>query len=237
MTDISIVPVDRLDLNFASRPWPFASERRAEIDARFAALKAVKPAMWNGRVLLLHEFSIADGVFTGGFLETDFASFMAWRDWGFPDASVKNCFSMAAVRGSDGGFLLGVMGPHTANAGKIYFPCGTPDPADLVGNCVDLEGSMRRELGEETGLLVAEFDAQPGWHTVFAGPYLAHIKLLQARETAAELQARVREHLAREKQPELSDVLVVRGPADFDPRMPDFVTAFLSYIWDGNAES
>src|SRR6266576_268539 len=84
--------------------------------------------------------------------EVDFASFIAWRDWGFPDKSVRNCFPMAALRSSDGAFLLGVMGSHTATAGQIYFPAGTPDPNDINGNTVDLERGVIRELIEETGL-------------------------------------------------------------------------------------
>ena len=80
------------------------------------------------------------------------ASFIAWRDWGFPDRAVRNCFAAGAIRASDGAFVLGVMGPQTANAGKIYFPAGTPDPGDVVGQEVDLAGSVRREIAEETGL-------------------------------------------------------------------------------------
>jgi hypothetical protein len=35
-------------------------------------------------------------------------------------------------------------------------------------------------------------------------------------------------HIAHERQPELSDILIVRSPADFDPAMRRFVTAFLA---------
>ena len=36
---------------------------RAEIDAYFETLQREKPAIWNGRVLLLHAHAVADGVF------------------------------------------------------------------------------------------------------------------------------------------------------------------------------
>ena len=88
---------------------------------------------------------------SGAYSEADFASFVAWRDWGFPDTSVRNCFPMAALRSSDGAFLLGVMGAHTANAGHIYFAAGTPDPNDIVGDTVDLEGGVMRELDGRNG--------------------------------------------------------------------------------------
>src|SRR3954462_10097851 len=98
MDDIPIIPLTRLDLRFEPAPWPFAIERRAEIDAYFAKLRAEKPEIWNGRVLVLTRGEIADGVLSGAYLEADYASFLAWRDWRFPDPSVRNCFAMAALR-------------------------------------------------------------------------------------------------------------------------------------------
>ena len=121
-----LAPIERLDLAFAARPWRFALDRCNEIAAHFAALRRKNPTLWNGRVLMLHEHTIVDAVFRGKYFETDFASMLAWRDWGFPDPAVKNCFAMGAVRASDGGFVLGVMAAHTANAGWIYFPAGVP---------------------------------------------------------------------------------------------------------------
>ena len=225
---VSVVHIDRLELAFAPKPWAFAAERRAEIDAWFAAQQREKPALWNGRVLLLHEHAWRTAFSAARYLETDYASFAAWRHWGRPAAAVYDCFGAAAIVAADGAFLLGVMGPHTANAGRIYFPCGTPDPDDIVDGTVDLDFSVRRELKEETGLDVAEFTAEPGWTTVFDTSLIAHIKVLRSGESAEALRARMLAHLARERQPELADIRIVRSAADFDPAMPRFVTAFLA---------
>jgi 8-oxo-dGTP pyrophosphatase MutT (NUDIX family) len=226
--NVSIAHTDRLELAFAPKVWAFAAARRGEIDTWFAVQQRENPALWNGRVLLLYEHALADGVFRGRYLETDFASFAAWRSWGMPPAAVNDSFGAAAVVAADGAFLLGVMGSHTANSGRIYFPCGTPDPNDIVENGVDLDFSVRRELKEETGLAVGEFTPEPGWTTVFADGLIAHIKVLRSDQTAEVLRARVLAHLARELQPELSDIRIVRSAADFDPAMPHFVIAFLA---------
>jgi 8-oxo-dGTP pyrophosphatase MutT (NUDIX family) len=235
MSDISVIPVDRLELAHSSWRWPFASERRGEIDAHFSKVQRQIPALWNGQVLLLRDFHIDDGVFRGACFETDFASFLSWRDWDFPGSGVHNCFGMGVLRGSDGAFVAGVMAPNTANAGKIYFPAGTPDPGDLVGDRLDLTGSVLREVAEETGLTTADFSVDPGWIATLAGPRIAQMKLLRADRPAAALRSRILDHLASEADPELVDVRILRSPADFDPMMPSFMTAFLSYIWGGEA--
>jgi 8-oxo-dGTP pyrophosphatase MutT (NUDIX family) len=224
----SISHIDRMELSFVPKPWAFAIERRVAIDAYFDRLRQEKPALWNGRVLLLHQHVVAGGVLRGEYLETDYASFAAWRDWGRPPADVRDCFGAAAVVTADGAFLLGIMGPHTFNSGRIYFPCGTPDPDDIIGGKVDLDLSVRRELKEETGLNVTDFNIEPGWTMIIDGPLIAQIKVLRSNETAAVLRGRVLEHLASEKHPELSDIRVVRGRGDIDAAMPRFVAAFLA---------
>lgn len=231
MSDIRVVAFERLQLAFALRAWPFAAERRADIDRHFAQLQRERPMLWNGRVLLLHDHAIEAGTFHGSFFETDFASFIAWRDWGFPDGGVTNCFSAGALRTSDGSYVLGVMGAHTANAGMVYFPSGTPEPRDVVDGSIDMTSSVTREVAEETGLAAGDYDAEPGWCAVLAGPRIALIKVLHVDGRADELHARIGRHLTREVQPELADVRIVRGPGDLDPMMPDFITAFLLHHW------
>jgi 8-oxo-dGTP pyrophosphatase MutT (NUDIX family) len=230
MTETPIT-VQRLELGIAPFTWPFSQERRREIDDHFTALRRSKPELWNGRVLLMKDAAIGDGVLRGTFFETGFADFMAWRDWDFPDRAVHNCFSMGALCGSDGGYLLGVMSAFTANAGRIYFPAGTPEPADVVGGTVDLLGSVLRELQEETGLDPNSLSVAPDWTAIVAGPRLALMKAIQADRPADSLRAEVLRHLATEERPELADMRIAYSPNDFDPAMPDFVTAYLSYVW------
>jgi 8-oxo-dGTP pyrophosphatase MutT (NUDIX family) len=231
MTDFPVAAVERLDLAFTPKPWPFAQMRREQIAAHFAALRSERPAIYNGPVLLMHQWSLAGPVLSGHYLQTDFSSFIAWRDWDFPDPSVKNCFALGALRGNDGAFVLGVMGAHTAGAGRIYFPGGTPDPSDIVHGRVDLEGSVRREVAEETGLAASEFEIDPGWTAILAGPRIALVKTMQASEPAQSLHDRILRHLADETEPELAGVHLVRGPSDLHPMMPAFVPAFFNYVW------
>src|SRR6185369_17178769 len=101
----SIFHIDWVDLSFAPKPWAFAIEHRAEIEACFEAMRREKPAMWNGRLLMFHHLVVEQGVLRGECLETDFASFAAWRQWGRPAAGVRSCFSGAAVLSADGAFL------------------------------------------------------------------------------------------------------------------------------------
>jgi len=231
---LPVIALDRLDIAFVPRRWPFAHDRRGEIDAHFADLRTRQPQMWNGRILLTGaDYRIAGRNLSGTCFEADFATLLAWRDWGFPDASAVNCFAMGALRSADGAFLLGVMGGHTANAGRVYFPSGTPEPGDILDGRLDLAGSVVRETEEETGLTADDYVASPHWHVVPAGARLAAIKLLAVDAPAVELQRKIRDFLAREADPELSDMQIVRGPDDFDARMPPYVTAYLEHCLSG----
>ncbi len=230
MLNLPVVAIDRIDLSLVSWPWPFAQTRRGEIDAYFAERRVRTPQLWNGRVLLAKDCRIEGRMLTGACFETDFASFLAWRDWGFPDPEVTNCFAMGALRSSDGAFILGLMGAHTANPGRVYFPAGTPDPNDIVGGGLDLDGSVRREMAEEAGLGADDYASAAGWHAVPAGARIALFKSLETRAGAVELCRRIRAYIAAEKTPELADVVVVRSVADLHADMPPFVTAYLMHM-------
>jgi hypothetical protein len=227
MTSPVIHRVTTLDLAVRPMVWPFAEERRAEIEAHFAEKQRERPKIWNGRVLLGRDAVFTDGHLAATYFETDFASFLAWRDWGYPDPTVFNGFGMGALRASDGAFVMGEMAQHTANAGRIYFPSGTPDLDDVRDGTLDIPGSVVRELGEETGLTAADYRAEPDWHCVVTGPSIALMKILNLNMPGEVARARIEANLAREAEPELSAIHLVRGVRDITPSMPRFVTAFI----------
>lgn len=222
-----------LDLPVRPWSWPFAGERRAEIDAHFADKQREKPKIWNGRVLLGRNPQFLGEHFGADYFETDFASFLAWRDWRFADKGVFNGFGMGALRSVDGAFVMGEMAQHTSNAGRIYFPSGTPDLDDITGGAVDIASSVAREVEEETGLTSLDYRAEPHWDCVFAGSTIAMVKVLHVDLPGEALRGRIEANLIRQSQPELAAIHLVRRASDLTAAMPRFVTAFVESQFAG----
>ena len=229
----TIATVDRIECRLVAHRWAFAEEAAERIDARWAVRLEKTPSMYDGPVLLAcgAELIIDEGVRVLRLeaFETRFSRFLVWRDFGWPDKSVFNCFAMPAVRSTDGAWLVGEMGPDQSTAGRRYFPGGTPDPSDVTAaGAVDLLGSLRRELREETGLCAEEGVEAEGWSVIFDDQRIACLKRIDWPEPAAALQARVRAFIASEATPELSDVHMLPSGVHDDPRLPGFMTAFLA---------
>jgi hypothetical protein len=245
--DSEVISIDRVEIILERRSWEFAIERRGEIDRYFAYLKGKRPLLWNGQILLIRRYTVGEGVLRGACFETDYASFLAYRDWDFPEPGVYNVFAAAALRAADGAYLVGQMARYTASAGCITFPCGGPQPADLApGAMLNLLGNLRRELKEETGVDMDECRAEAGWALVRALPStistgcapgtsgrgsVGLLKRVRAPVKAVELRAIIMQHLASDSFPEFSDIRIVRGRSDLDQRMTPFVVAFLEQVW------
>jgi 8-oxo-dGTP pyrophosphatase MutT (NUDIX family) len=221
--------VERVEAHLDDRPWPWAEDHRGRIAAHWAKLTAANPALYNGRVLVGRERRFLPGLLQLRYVATDYAAFLTFRDLGFPDPGSGNFFGMAALRGADGAYLLGVMAAHTANAGRIYFPAGTPEPADVGANgSVDLLGNVLRELMEETGVGRHEIEIGEGWTVVVEGGRTALMREIRMDLPAEAIRARILAFLGRERRPELSDILVVSRPEEaVRAEIPGFVQAYL----------
>jgi 8-oxo-dGTP pyrophosphatase MutT (NUDIX family) len=226
-----ITRVARVAARLAPHRWDWAEAQSEAIAAHWARRKAAKPAIFNGRVLMIAESRHQGDTLHARFFATDYANLLAWLDWDAPDRSVENGFAMGAMTASDGAFLLGIMGQHTSQAGRIYFPAGTPDLSDVgVDGTVDLATSITREIEEETGLVPADYDVAPDWIVTRIRGYTALMREVRLREPAEAARHRILGHLGREAEPELADIRIARGPADIDERaMPDYLKAFLRW--------
>ena len=238
MTDLAgivVTPVASITARRLDQPWPWAAENRRLVEDHWARLTRANSALYNGRVLIRRGQTLTDGRLSLDYVETDYASFIAFRDHGFPDPTSGNGFAMAALRSSDGAFLLGRMADHTANPGKVYFPAGTPDPGDVLPDgTVDLAGSVLRELEEETGLAVQDLELTDHWTATFAGARTAMMREMRVPGEAEAVRAHVRAFLGSQERPELSDIVLVRGLADIDAAtMPPFMQAFLRFALAG----
>ena len=227
--------VDEIESVFHERDWSFARDRADEIDANWRNLCAQRPGVFDGRVLVADDWRIEERagkrVLVTRHFPTNFRNFVAMRDWGFPDPHVRNCFAAAALVSRDGDWVLGEMSSRTANAGHVYFPCGTPDMDDVRDASVDLAGSVLRELEEETGIAPHEVSVNDGWTIIFESGRIACMKIVRSPLPTDQLAESVRQFLASEKDAELSGVHVVRSRADLRPgAMPPFIIAFLTSL-------
>lgn len=208
--------ISSVDLNLVAGEWPFAVARREEIERHWADAVARNPALWNGRILIARNPSITECILHAEMLETDFASFLAWRDWDFPDTSAYNIFGSALVLSRQGAVILGRMAEHTASPGVVDMPGGSLDLSDLRENgVVDLFGSAARELEEETGLLMEEGQEGDSFG-VFDGQLISVNRVVRYELNTEALVARIKERLAGRPDCEFDEIIAVTEIAALD---------------------
>lgn len=227
---IRIEPVTALDLRCSGGVWTFETANREAIARHWEKVTAENPRLWNGRTLICTAAAVEQGVFHAELAEIDYASFVAWRDWGRPDASVVNCFGVPAVFSTDGALLLGVMSASTLNAGKAYPPSGSLEPKDVrPDGTVDILGNMHTELREETGLDLAEATPRE-MAVIFEGPRLAVVQRFDFPLSFAEIERRFAVHAAEDDHAELAGIEALRHGSQIDSRMPGYVTGLVRYF-------
>lgn len=218
-----LLPVQVLDIRMTRETWAFEERYRNDIEENWRRLVSENPYLWNGRVLKLTDWHLEGGRFEGRMVDTAYAAFLAWRDWGYPDPGVRNLFGSAVVRSSDGALIFGRMAAHTATAGLCYPPGGNLDHADITADgAVDIEGSIARELAEETGLDARAAEKQ-GLVAVFDGPRISISAILAFPMSADEVVEKVALHNRRFERPELAGVVPIFPGGDISGLpMPPF---------------
>lgn len=202
-------------LALSAEPWSYAGRHREAIAAYWERVRAERPKLFDGPVHVLTAHALDGGSLTGTFARTDFKSFLYWREHGAPGPTADG-FGSSLVRSSDGCVLLGRQVEGHLNGGFAYPPSGLIDPADAVGGSIDIDRSIARELAEETGLTRAELERRPGYIVTFAASMISIAIEWQSALSAKALRERILAHVARQPEPELADVVIVRDLAEID---------------------
>lgn len=231
-----VVRLAHLEARLVAYDWAWARDNAERATENWRRRVAEQPALFDGPVLLACECAIVGETCRLSLFETTYSHLLAYRDGGSPDGHVANAFAAIVPWSADGAVLLGRMGAHTANAGQIYFPCGTPDRGDVRGEGVDFSGSAARELMEETGLNLPE-DASEDWVCLRGEGQLAFLRPVRFTDDAMTLIDRMENHAIREDQPELSGIVAVRRVDDIDTAMPGFVRAYLASVFDAGSNA
>ena len=122
---------------------------------------------------------------------------------------------------------MGQQGPGQLNSGRIYPPGGLIDGDDVREGAIDIDASIARELGEETGLGAADLQRVPGYLLAFTGLKIAIAIEWRSALPAAELRERILGFVRNQPEPELADIVIVAGHADMDEaRMPPHARAY-----------
>ncbi len=160
---------------------------------------------------------MSSGLLEADLIETDFASFLFWKDNGYPDAAVRDGFGSALIRGCGGEVLLGRQLPGRVNSGLLYMPGGFIDLSDVKDDgLIDIDGSIAREVGEEIGLDFDHFERRAGYLVTQLGRQVSIAVELVSPLKAEALRALLLERIARQSNPELADFAIFAKPPSAD---------------------
>lgn len=235
MQPARVTYVETCDLTVSDAVWAFERDNADAIDAHWQRATLANPSYFNGRIYVLAESRLEDGVFSGRLIAAEFKAFLYWKETGQTDTSVCDVFGSALIRSGDGAILLGRQRASNLNAGLVYLPGGFIDPRDRDDEGrVDIRASVLREVEEETGLRAHTLAVSEGFLITRVGQQVSIAVELVGDGDASRMIAFMREAVAHEAAPELEEIVAVRTVADLEPLpMPDFAQVLLRHVLAG----
>lgn len=232
LTDVGFPPegavfaLSSFHLRVLDGPHPWVIENEAEIAANWEREVAANPSLFNGRMVFQRKLSFNGGHVEGEAHMVPFAAFLCWRRFGRV-AGGHHLFAMPTILSADDAVIAIRMADTTANPGRVYSPAGSLDASDVVDGLCDLEGNMRRETLEETGLSLDDMRADPVCRAVHVANSVAVFRVFRSRLNEAEIREHVMRHIADDPEPEISGLLGIRSP---DPAAHDYAPFMLPVL-------
>ncbi len=221
----TVFPVSHIDLSVLPGEHPFHLRELAAVRENWAREVLVNPALYDGRMVFQHHVSIRDGAVKGEAYITPFSTFLWWRKQralgGF------HLFAFAVAISSDGAMIAIRMAPHTANPGQVYCAAGSMDESDIVDGYCDVEGNMRREVLEETGLDLNDAVAEPGYYGTHISRSVTLFRIFRFPWTADDMLRKIEAHMLVSEEDEVDGAVAIRSA---DPSAHHYSAAMLPIL-------
>ncbi|WP_117192596.1 NUDIX hydrolase [Rhizobium terrae] len=202
------VPTVRMDILSGDHPF-YVSERKA-IDANWQEEIAANPALFDGRMVLQRRVSLtADGLVGEGHI-IPFRAFLWWRKQK-TRAGGLHIHAYPVLESSDGALIAIRMGAHTANAGLVYFACGSFEAQDVFDGVCDVEYNMQREVMEETGLDLGDAKTHSGYWVAHFHRAVTLFRLFRFDLTADDIITRIERHMKVAEDKEIAGAVAIRS--------------------------
>lgn len=208
-----IFAIEDVDVRLQDGPSPFEAANTEAIERNWEREAKSNPALFNGTVVLLSSLRFSQGRLVGTCHAVSFAAFLYWRG-SRAHVSAEHCFAHAMLVSSDNALIAARMGPHTLNAGSVYFAAGSFEPGDFKRGRVDIHHNMMREVAEETGLDISNAPQAAGYLGYSSDAGTAIFRRYDLPDTAERIAERVRKFVAAEAEPEISEPVIIRGGDD-----------------------
>lgn len=215
-----ILPVDAIDVRLDPAPHPFALSNAEAIAENWRQETAANPALFDGTVVLLSELAYRDNRLFGRCHAVKFSTFMLWRKRR-ENSGAEHAYAHAMLVAGDNALVAIRMGPHTVNAGRVYFAAGSFEPIDFRDGLVDADFNMMREVSEETGLDLSTAERGRRWYALSRETGTVIFRRYRVAEPADELARRISAFVTTEAEPEIEGPVIIRDATDLpDGLMP-----------------
>jgi 8-oxo-dGTP pyrophosphatase MutT (NUDIX family) len=217
----TVFPVARIELAVVPGDHPFHIREVAAARENWSREIAANPALFDGRMIFQHRLSVSEDAVRGEAYLTPFSTFLWWRKQR-PRSGGFHVFAFPVAVSSDGAIIAIRMAQHTANPGQVYCAAGSMDENDIVDGHCDVEGNMRREVMEETGLDLSEAAAEPGYFATHSNASVTLFRIFRFPYAAEEMLARIEAHMQVDEEKEIDGAVAIRSA---DPDAHHYSTA------------
>ncbi|MBW9116651.1 NUDIX hydrolase [Rhizobium cauense] len=222
----TVFPIAGVDLKVLSGDHPVYLSQRDAIRENWEKETAANPALFDGRMVFQKRLALTDSGLAAEGHVIPFSTFMWWRRQANRQGGI-HLFAYPVLETADNALVAIRMGSHTANPGQVYFAAGSLEPEDVSAGRCDVEGNMRREVLEETGLDLN--DAKPGdrYYASHVRRTVTVLRLFRFEMTADEMIDRIHAHMLVADDKEIAGAVAIRSA---DPRAQPYNIAMLPVI-------